>query len=211
MIDTCLFDLDGTLINTNDLIIASFLHTLNHYYPGRYTKKDVIAFIGEPLEVSFQRVDPDRVKELCEHYRRYNLEKHDELVKEFPNVNDTLKTLKEKGYKLGIVTTKRRETVNLGIRLTKIEPFFDVIVTIDDVKRPKPAPDPVRLALEKLGSKPEQAVMIGDSPFDIEAGRSAGTKTVGVSWTIKGVAALREVHPDYLIDDMKELLAIVDA
>jgi pyrophosphatase PpaX len=209
MINTILFDLDGTLINTNDLIKASFMHTLNHYYPNQYTEKDIITFFGEPLEVSFRRVDPERVEELTRFYRKHNKEKHDEYVKEYPNVNTTLAALKEKGFKLAVVTTKRWETAKLGLRFANMTTFFDTIVTMDDIQNPKPDPEPLLLALERLGATPEEAVMVGDSPSDIEAGQRAGTKTVAVSWTIKGVSAFDAVHPDFIIDDMSELLGIV--
>lgn len=209
MIDTILFDLDGTLLNTNDLITASFMHTLNHYYPNQYTERDIIGFFGEPLEVSFSKVDPDRIEELSSFYRKHNIEKHDEFVKEYPHVNTTLAALKEKGFKLAVVTTKRWETTKLGLRLAKMESFFDTVVTIDDVEKPKPDPEPLLLALDKLGSKADNAVMVGDSVSDIEAGHRAGTKTVAVSWTIKGVEVFRDVNPDFIIDDMSEMIGVV--
>ena len=186
------------------------MHTLNHYYPGKYTEEDIIQFFGEPLEVSFSKVDPTRIEELSSFYRKHNVEKHDELVREFPHVNTTLTTLKEMGYKLAVVTTKRLDTVKLGIRLAKMEDLFDVVVTIDDVEKPKPDPEPLLLALEKCGSQPESAMMVGDSVSDIEAGRRTGTKTVAVSWTIKGVEIFQDVHPDFIIDDMSEMLGVID-
>jgi len=210
MINTILFDLDGTLINTNDLITASFMHTLNHFYPNQYTEKDILPFFGEPLEVSFTRVDPNRVEELTTFYRKHNIEKHDEFVKEYPNVNSTLSALKEKGFKLAVVTTKRWETAKLGLRFAKMESFFDTVVTIDGINNPKPDPEPLYLALERLGAAPEEAIMVGDSPSDVMAGHNAGTKTVAVSWAIKGVQVFDEVHPDFIIDDMSEMLGIVD-
>ena len=210
MINTLLFDLDGTLINTNDLIIASFLHTLDRYYPNHYTKEDIIDFIGEPLEVSFAKVDPDRVDEMVEVYRKHNVEMHDQLVKEYPNVLSTIQTLHHKGYKLGVVTTKRLDTVILGLKLAKLDPYFKVVVTIDDVTHAKPHPEPVFKALKALEAKPEEAVMVGDSPSDIEAGKNAGTKTVAVAWSIKGVEMLQKVNPDYIIDNMKDMLSIVE-
>ncbi len=114
-ITTILFDLDGTLINTNDLIISSFLHTLNHYYPNQYEEKDVLPFMGPPLEESFGDLDEDRVEEMCAHYRAFNHEHHDELVTEFEGVYETVKTLHDKGYKLAIVSTKVRDVVLKGL------------------------------------------------------------------------------------------------
>lgn len=208
-INTLLFDLDGTLINTNDLIIESFMHTLEHYFPGRFTRKDVLAFIGPPLRDTFEKLDKDRIEEMVAKYRKFNHEQHDILVKEFETVYETVKTLHDKGYKLGIVTTKIRDTVNMGLKLTKLDSFFDVIVTLDDVEHAKPHPEPIFKALEQLDAKPEEAMMVGDNVHDIDAGKNAGTKTVGVAWSVKGEEYIRSHKPDYVVSKMSDILSIV--
>lgn len=123
-IDTILFDLDGTLIDTNELIISSFLHTLNHYYPERYQRQDVLPFMGPTLVETFTSIDKDRADEMVHMYRAFNKENHDVLVKEFSGVYETVRTLKESGYKLGIVTTKMLDVVEKGLRLTKLDEFL---------------------------------------------------------------------------------------
>ena len=137
-IDTLLFDLDGTLINTNEWIIASFLHTLEHYRPGEFTREHAIEFIGPPLVDSFESVDPTRVDEMIQTYRTFNHEKHDELVTEYEGVYETIEQLHEKGFKIAIVTTKIRKTALMGLKLTGLDKFFDVVVGLDDVKKAKP-------------------------------------------------------------------------
>ncbi|WP_243388238.1 pyrophosphatase PpaX [Bacillus kexueae] len=210
-INTLLFDLDGTLINTNDLIIESFMHTLEHYFPGQYTREDVLAFIGPPLHDSFEKLDKDRLEEMVQTYRKFNHEQHDVLVKEFDTVYETVKTLHEKGYKLGIVTTKIRQTVNMGLKLTKLDQFFDVVVTLDDVENAKPHPEPIEKALELLKASPEETIMVGDNVHDIEAGKNAGTKTAGVAWSVKGEAYIRSHEPDFVLEKMSDLLPILGA
>lgn len=210
-INTVLFDLDGTLINTNELIIESFLHTLNSYYPGKYNREDVLPFIGPTLYDTFTNIDPEKVEEMVTVYRKFNHEQHDNLVTQYETVFETVQTLKEKGFKLGIVTTKIRDTVNMGLTLTKLGQFFDVVVTLDDVEHAKPHPEPVLLALKKLDSSPEEAIMVGDNHHDVEAGKNAGTKTAGVSWSIKGREYISSHNPDYLLERMSDLLAIVGA
>ena len=207
-IDTILFDLDGTLINTNDLIMASFKHTFDHYYPGRYSDKELIGFIGEPLYDTFAKHDEGRAEEMVAFYRKHNVENHDNLVTEFDGVFETVKTLSEKGYKLAIVTSKMRNTVEMGLKLTKLDQFFPVVITVDEVENPKPHPEQLETAMKKLGSVSEKTLMVGDSQYDILGGQNAGVKTVGVSWTIKGSDFLASYKPDYLIDHMEELLAI---
>lgn len=208
-INTLLFDLDGTLIDTNDLIIESFLHTLNHYYPEQYGREDVLTFLGPPLYDTFVKMDESRVDEMVTHYRGFNMTNHDRLVKEFDGVYETVKILHEKGLKLGIVTTKMRQTVVMGLKLTGLDQFFDVVVCLDDVTNAKPDPEPVQLALQQLGASPEEAIMVGDNYHDILAGKNAGTKTAAVSWTIKGVDYLQSFEPDYMLTHMEDILPLV--
>ncbi|MGV3464619.1 MAG: pyrophosphatase PpaX [Heyndrickxia sp.] len=210
-ITTILFDLDGTLIDTNELIIASFLHTLNHYYPGKYTREDVLPFIGPSLKETFSSIDPDKVDEMIEKYRTHNLAHHDLLVKEFEGVFETVKTLKEKGYKLAIVSTKTSSTVRKGLRLTNLESFFDIIIAIDDVENVKPHPEPIEKALRLLCSKPQEAIMVGDNYHDILGAKNAGTLSAGVAWSAKGRAYIESYEPDYILDNMRDLLNIVGA
>lgn len=208
-ITTLLFDLDGTLIDTNELIIQSFLHTFEKYFPGEYSREDVLPFMGPTLWETFSQIDKDNVEKLVEEYRTFNLANHDDYVEEFAGVKDTLKILQEKGYKLGVVTTKKWDTAMKGLKLTGLEEFFDVIVALDHVTKAKPDPEPILLALTKLHSKPEEALMIGDNSHDILGGKNAGTKTAGVAWSLKGRAYLEQFEPDYILENMRDLLSIL--
>ncbi|MEK4028043.1 MULTISPECIES: pyrophosphatase PpaX [Bacillaceae] len=208
-ITTLLFDLDGTLINTNELIISSFLHTLNHYFPEQYKREDVYPFMGPTLVETFSSIDAERVEEMVTRYRTFNLENHDLLVTEFDGVYETIRTLKENNFKLAIVSTKLRDTVIKGLKLTNLYPFFDTIVALDDVTHPKPHPEPLLKALQEVGSQPEEAMMIGDNFHDIEGGKNAGTLTAGVAWSVKGKEFLQSFQPDYMLDAMPDLLDIV--
>ncbi|WP_026583529.1 pyrophosphatase PpaX [Bacillus sp. J33] len=210
-INTILFDLDGTLIDTNELIISSFLHTLGKYYPDRYQREDVLPFMGPTLHETFESINPEKVEEMIAVYREYNIKNHDVLVKEFEGVFETVRTLKESGYKLGIVTTKVSNVVEKGLKLTKLDQFFDVVVTLDHVEKPKPDPEPILKALNLLDAKPDEAIMVGDNSHDIEGGKNAGTKTAGVAWTAKGREFLARFEPDYMIDNMADLLDILEA
>ncbi|MHA4091795.1 pyrophosphatase PpaX [Bacillus cereus] len=208
-INTVLFDLDGTLINTNELIISSFLHTLNTYYPNQYKREDVLPFIGPSLHDTFSKIDENKVEEMITSYRKFNHDHHDELVEEYETVYETVRELKKQGYKVGIVTTKARQTVEMGLQLSKLDEFFDVVVTIDDVEHVKPHPEPLQKALELLDAKPEEALMVGDNHHDIVGGQNAGTKTAAVSWTLKGRAYLKAYKPDFMLDKMSDLLPIL--
>jgi pyrophosphatase PpaX len=208
-ITTILFDLDGTLIDTNELIITTYLHTLDRYYPGKYSREDVLPFMGPTLHEAFSTIDPDRVEEMVLEYRTFNIANHDRLVKEFAGVLETIEQLKEKGYKLGVVTTKRHDVTLKGLRLMKLDSFFEVIVAYDHVSKTKPDPEPIFKALEQLESTPSEAIMIGDNYHDILAGKNAGTKTAGCAWSIKGREYLAKYEPDYILENMADILPIL--
>ncbi|MEK3887904.1 pyrophosphatase PpaX [Bacillus sp. FSL K6-3431] len=208
-ITTLLFDLDGTLIDTNELIVSSFLHTLGKFYPNRFERADVLPFLGPPLVVTFNGIDPQKTEEMIVEYRKYNLAQHDLLVKEFNGVFETIRTLSENNFKLAIVSTKMRDTVIKGLELTKLDQFFDVIISLDEVERAKPDPEPLEKALKALGSTPKEAMMIGDNHHDILGGKNAGTYTCGVSWSLKGKEYLEQFHPDYMLEKMADLLEII--
>jgi pyrophosphatase PpaX len=208
-ITTILFDLDGTLINTNELIIASFLHTLEKYYPNQYKREHVIPFMGPTLTESFTTVDESRVEELIAEYRQFNIAMHDEFVEEYETVYETVETLHNKGYKIGIVTTKARNVVEMGLNFSRLKQFFDTVITIEDVKSPKPHPEPIQLALNKLNSTPEETIMVGDNYHDIVGGQNAGTKTAGVAWSLKGKEFLASYKPDYMFEKMSDILPIL--
>lgn len=208
-IRTVLFDLDGTLIDTNELIIQSFLHTLEKYYPGKYTREDILPFIGPPLSETFNALDPSRAQEMIDTYRAFNHAQHDALIREFDTVYETIETLHKNGVRLGVVTTKIHQTAVMGLKKTRLEPFFDCVIGLDDVQHAKPDPGPIYKALDLLQSTPDEALMVGDNYHDILAGKNAGTKTAGVAWAIKGREYLQQYKPDFMLEKMSDLLAIV--
>lgn len=209
-IKTILFDLDGTLIDTNELIIQSFAHTLKHHLNREFSREEILPFMGPPLKDTFEKLLPDQVDEMIATYREYNLTHHDSLVKSYDGVNDTIKTLHEKGYPMAIVTTKMRDTAIRGLKLMKLVSFFDVVIGLDDVTRAKPDPEPVLKGMNALGGKPETTIMIGDNMHDIVAGKNAGMKTAGVAWSAKGRDFIESLEPDYILDHISQLIDIVE-
>ncbi|MFG6148034.1 pyrophosphatase PpaX [Halobacillus sp. B23F22_1] len=208
-IKTILFDLDGTLIDTNELIIASFTHTVKQYAARPYTREEILNFIGPPLRDSLAKVNAGQVEAMVTTYREHNVANHDQFVTAYDGVVNTIKELKSEGYRLGIVTTKMRHTVQMGLELTGLDGLFEVVVTLDDVKHAKPDPEPVLKAMNQLNGLPEQTLMVGDNTHDIEGGKNAGTLTAGVAWTIKGREVLEELEPDFMLSHMNDLLDIV--
>ncbi|MGL5381937.1 MAG: pyrophosphatase PpaX [Culicoidibacterales bacterium] len=207
--DTLLFDLDGTLLDTNELILQSFAHVFDKYLPDyKYTQADLHACIGPTLTQTFTRLAPERAEELTNAYRQWNIANHDRLVTIFPDVKETLMNLQAQGYQLAIVTSKRRDVVEMGLKLCELEAFFSVVVTFDDVTNHKPEPDALHLALEQFPTV-KKALMIGDNSHDIHGAKNAGIDSVGVAWSIKGRDFIESLTPTYIIDSMTELLHIV--
>jgi len=207
-INTVLFDMDGTLIDTNKLIHESFVHTFNHYGLS-FTDEEILTFNGPPLLETFTNINPDLADKMIKTYREHNLAHHDKFVKVFPTVEETLQQLKASGKKLAVVSAKMRDGVELALEMTNLRQYFEVIVSVDDVEKPKPHPEPVLKALEQLGGNKEAALMVGDNSHDIESGNNAGVKTVGVKWSVKGEDFLQQFEPTYMIDEMQDILKIV--
>jgi pyrophosphatase PpaX len=203
-----LFDLDGTVIDSGAIILASMRHAAETVIGGSYTDEQLLAAVGGPgLEAQMQALDPARVDELVRVYRAHNEPLHETLAL-CAGMDVVLGALKDRGQTLGIVTAKRRATVELAFAQLPIEHLFDVVVGGDETERHKPDPAPLQLALERLGARPEEAVYVGDSPFDMQAARAAGLHAIGVAWgRIHPPEAL--VDADVVITDAQELLGLV--
>lgn len=207
-IKTILFDLDGTLLDTNELIHQSFEYTLGHYGYS-FTREEMLEFNGPPLVKTFTDLNPDSAEDMIQTYREHNLANHNDYVKLFPHVEETLKELHLAGVKMGIVSAKMRYGVKLGLEFTKIKDYFDTIVAVDDVSNPKPHPEPVLKAMKNLNGVAQSSLMVGDNYHDIESGKNAGLRTVGVAWSSKGEEYLKQFKPTYMVEDMRDLLPIV--
>ncbi|MBW7477668.1 HAD-IA family hydrolase [Paenibacillus oenotherae] len=209
-IRTILFDLDGTILDTNDLIIESFIQSLQDIVPQPFGREDIIPSMGQPLPVQMQLFSgQEEVSHLVAMYREINLRLHDDYVKPFPGVQEVLARLHAHGIQIGIVTTKMRLTTERGLRYAGLYDYVapQGIITIDDVANPKPHPEPVRLAVEALGADPATTIMVGDSTVDMESAESAGVASVGVAWSLKGEEILRQSGARHIIYDMRDLYA----
>lgn len=209
MIKTILFDLDGTIVNTNELIIASFLHALEGETPEPYTRHHLIPHFGKPLIEQLKLFSgKEDVEYLVQKYRSFNIAKHDDLVMEFPYVKEVMDQLHRSGIRMGVVTSKIRRTVLLGLQRFGLDGYLETIVTVDDVKEPKPSPEGIKMAMTAMGADPASTLMVGDSQFDILAAQNAGIASAGVSWTLKGEEFLQSYGPTYMLRDMRDLLDI---
>jgi pyrophosphatase PpaX len=209
--ETVLFDLDGTLIDSGAIILASMKHAATTVLGREIPDAELAAAIGGPgLIAQMRALDASRVDELVEVYSAHNVTLHDGL-EACVGIEDVLETLHGEGRRLGIVTAKRQVTVRLAFEvLPQLERYFDVVVGSDDTERHKPDPQPILLALERLGAPPATAAYVGDSPFDIRAAKAAGVAAIGVTWGgIHSAERLGEEEPDALVDDAEELLGVL--
>ena len=203
-----LFDLDGTVVDSGAIILASMRHATREVLGREISDAELMAAVGGPgLEAQMREFAPDRVDELVRVYRAHNEPLHDELLG-FAGMDDVLVALKDEGRKLGIVSAKRRLTVDMAFARVEVGHLFDVVVGGDDTERQKPAPDPLLHALGLLGETPDRAAYVGDSPFDMQAAKAAGAYAVGVSWgRIHAAEALTDA--DVVVDRPEELLAVL--
>lgn len=203
-----LFDLDGTLLDTNELIMSSFLHTLAIHCPGKYTREDVLEIMGQPLINQMRLFDAEQAEAMVDTYTKHNLATHDEHVTAFPYVLETISRLKEMGIRLAIVTNKRRPVVEMGLRLFGLNPYFDTVICVGDVQKPKPDPEMVNLACQRLGIASRDSLMVGDSKYDIMAATNAQVDSAGVEWSLH-MDELLEQQPTYMLKELHELISIV--
>ncbi|REB04735.1 pyrophosphatase PpaX [Sporosarcina sp. BI001-red] len=208
-ITTILFDLDGTLLDTNELIIQSFEGVLGKHYPGQYTRKEILPFLGPTLTDTFNGMDPSRTEGMIQEYREWNMANHDQLAAEFDGVTEVLTQLADKGIRMAIVSTKRNDMVHRGLNLLGITHLFDTVIGLDDVQRPKPNPEPLLLAMDRLNASKEEVLMVGDNFHDIEGGKNAGVRTAAVAWSLKGPEFLSTFNPDYMLTHISDLYELV--
>jgi len=205
-----LFDLDGTLIDSERLILASYRHTMQEHL-GHVPPEDMWkATIGQPLVVQMKLFSEreDQVASMIRTYVDHNLANHDDYVRPFPGVRAILEAVRESGRVLGIVTSKMRRATHMGLARCDLPvEWFSAIVTADDVERYKPEPDPVLKALEQSGVSAAGAMFVGDSTHDMRSGRAAEVITAAALWGPYSREQLEPTEPDLWLEEPGDLLS----
>ncbi|AHX21656.1 MULTISPECIES: HAD family hydrolase [Bacillus cereus group] len=180
---TILFDFDGTLADTLPLCYYAFQCVFKEYDNKELTSEEIKVMFGpSETEIIRQNLTNGEQEQAIELYYSKYLEKHSQLVKQNQKIYDLLRFLRDKEFKLGIVTGKAQRSLDISLERLKMKEFFDVIITGDDVHKPKPDPEGIIKALNLLDIQCEDAVVVGDSDADIAAGLQANIYTVGVQW-----------------------------
>jgi pyrophosphatase PpaX len=207
-INTILFDIDGTILDTTEFIIQSAEHALAQNGYSVPSRAKIAAQVGEGFDDFYLALAGPRARltQLQADHRAFQKE-HFHLSKLYPRSLGTLQALHGRGYRLGAVTTRSKITSVRTLREAGILDLFDTLVSLEDAPEIKPSPIPLLKALTALQGQPKAAAMVGDSHLDVEAGKAAGLKTVRATYGFH-VNRLHEPEPDFFIDDIGGLLPI---
>ena len=207
--DVFLFDIDGTLLNTEVFILKAYEYTLSSIGSKAYDNKELMkTLMGRPLEECYHTLAPDHdFKHLAQIHNTWQAS-NIQMVQPYPSVHSLMQELHKKKKKIAAVTNRTRLSTLHLLKVTELDTYMQAVVAFDDVTKGKPDPEGINKALAELDESPVNAVMVGDSEFDIIAGRNAGTRTVGVT-TGFHVDALKASKPDYIYDDIGEVLLLL--
>ena len=203
-----LFDLDGTLVDSIELIVAAAMNAFACRPGPAPTEAEIRNTIGRPLPTTFGPwlVDDDDLPFLIAKYREYQLEHHDRLTNAYEGIVDAVCGLDAAGCPMGIVTSKVGFMAQRALDHTGLARYMRCLVASDSTTRHKPEPDPVLRALEQLNASAATTMFVGDSPYDMQAGCAAGVCAVGVSWGAFSVEVLRDAGAAVIIDQPADLI-----
>ena len=201
-----LFDVDGTLIDTAELIADALEYACRRHLGRTHPREAYYALIGKPAMVQMEILGGDRAPEMMDTAIAY-YEEHHEQEQAFPGALDTLARLSEVGIRLALVTSKTRIELNPTLERVPLQRYAFVIITADLTTRPKPFPDPVYLALQTLQIGAHEVLFVGDSPYDLQSGRAAGVSTGAATWGPHPRPTLEAEGPDYVFSSFRDVLA----
>jgi 2-phosphoglycolate phosphatase len=208
-----IYDLDGTLIDSTEAIVETFNRVIGELGEAACPAESIKEMIGLPLTEMFRRVLPeekhDRLQACWDRFIEIYADVGPRKTRVLPGVEETLKHFKQAGYLQSIATTKRGDVATRLLGALGLRGYFDLVLGINDVPVPKPAPDIINLTLERLRVKPQEAVFVEDTTIGLEAGKRAGVRTVGVTTGTHDMQKLATLRPDCIVDGLQELTLLV--
>ena len=211
-ITTVLFDYDGTLMDTDEIIINAWQYTYRRMTGEELSVETILESFGEPLRETMSKFfSGEALEEAIEIHRDFQTSTYLERVEMFPGMRELVLELKERGYKLAVVTSRRKPTTIMGLEKFELMDVLDCVVTADDTEKHKPDPEPALYALKILEIGPEEVVMVGDTVFDIQCGQNAGVKTVMATWALAAQKDLGGIVPDFRINAAEDLWKVLEA
>lgn len=208
-IEVVLFDLDGTLVDTAALILASFRYATQKVLGYSPPDEQLTDMVGIPLDYQMRVISPKHADELVRVYREHNSIVHDELIKYFPGTREALDTLQAEGMRMAVVTSKRREVAARGLSRFNLSDYFELVIGSNDTDKHKPDPEPLLLAAERMSVSADQTIYLGDSPYDMEAARAAGSIAVAALWGMFSRERLRAADAQMELTQIEELPNLV--
>ncbi|MBF4694092.1 HAD family hydrolase [Fusibacter ferrireducens] len=204
-----IFDFDGTIMDTNDIIKESLNEASKKFRNSEISSDEYELILGKPLEQQMKDLSETKYEAMTEFYRQYYRANQESRTQIFEGVHDLLETLKNNDVKCGILTNKGRNGLEKGLKQYHIESYFEYYLSAQDVIRAKPNPEGIHKICAYYSVREEDTLMVGDSAHDIEAGKNAGVSTCLVSWTILNLSKLKKLNPDYIVDHPSEIGDII--
>jgi HAD superfamily hydrolase (TIGR01509 family) len=203
-----IFDIDGTLTETNELIFASFNYVAEKYLGRRFAPPEIVALFGPPEEGTVLKMfGPDHLDAIMEDLLGYYADHHASMASLHEGIDEILQYLRNRGVKLAVFTGKGRRTAMITLDALHLTPHFDFIVSGNDVVHHKPHPEGILRVLDKFGLKPEEAMMVGDSLSDVHASHAAGVPVASVLWDSIDPVRVKGANPDYVFENVRDMLS----
>lgn len=210
-IELVIFDLDGTLLDTVELLYRSFKYATETVLNKKFPREKLIKNIGRPLFEQMKYFSGSQAPLLVEVYNKHNATIHDDLVNAYPGVAKTLNALQGRGLHIGVVTSKMRAVAERGLALCGLEDYIEKLVAMEDTVQHKPEPEPVKYILEKFKISADKSVFVGDSPFDMAAARAAGSRPIAALWGPFSRDILKKEKPDIMLSNITDLPNYIDS
>lgn len=199
-----IFDIDGTLISTNELIFASFNHVTKKYLNKSFSDAEIISLFGPTEDYILQKMMKEKYEEARKDYFEFYSTNHDRMTKKIDGIYELIKSMKEKNIFLSIYTGKGRTSTKITLEKLGIINFFDMIISGDDVENHKPSPEGINVFLNEFNLNPENVLMVGDAPADIYAARNANVKVASVLWDSYAEDEVKKLGSDFYFSTVKE-------
>lgn len=209
LIKAALIDFDGTIADTNEIIIQSHEYALKKVLNISVARKDIIKYFGETVVDTMKRYDSTRVDELMDAYKYQSKSVYKKMIKIMGRADEAMAKLKRRKIKIAVVTSRRKDSLEKGLEILKLTNLVDGIIACEDIEKGKPDGEPAEKACKLLGVKPEESLMVGDSYYDILCGRNAGCHTAVVSYTLLDMNKIKKYKPDFYLKDLMDLDDII--
>lgn len=200
-----IFDMDGTLTQTNQLIYDAFNDIAVRFQGRTYSPEAITAMFGPPEEGALLTIaGENRIDEAMHEYLKFYRARHNDLARLYPGILDLLIWLKQRGVRLALFTGKGIHTTTITMEMFGLKPYFDFVVTGNDVVNHKPSSEGIRKILDHFSLSPDDVLMVGDSPSDVKASHEAGVRIAAVLWDSYSKEKVLQLKTDYVFHDVAE-------